>query len=213
MTIDVVVVGAGGFGRETLDVLEAMQAASPGLLRVLGVVDDHPSVRNRELLADRTAALLGPISALEAMAPTTRYLIGIGSPSVRARIEERLRVQGRAAFSAVHPSAVIGTRSTIGDGSVICAGVQVSTNVYLGRHTHLNAASVIGHDSVLDDFVSVNPAAVVSGDVRIGTETLVGANATVLQGLSVGDNVVVGASACVVSDVKPGLVVRGVPAR
>lgn len=213
MTVDVVVIGAGGFGREALDVLEAMQSSSPGLLRIVGVVDDGPSARNTQLLQERSISLLGSLNVLEELPLETTYLIGIGSPSIRALVSTRMQRQDRDAFTAIHPTAVIGSRVMLGAGSVICAGVQVSTNVRFGAHSHLNAASVIGHDSVLDDFVSVNPAAVISGDVHIGSETLIGAGATILQGLDVGARVVVGAAACVVSDVEPGRIVRGVPAR
>ncbi|MCU1546596.1 MAG: putative acetyltransferase EpsM, partial [Homoserinimonas sp.] len=52
MTDEVVVVGAGGFGRETLDVIEAaISAGQPIVLR--GVVDSGPRVIDLQRLADR----------------------------------------------------------------------------------------------------------------------------------------------------------------
>jgi sugar O-acyltransferase (sialic acid O-acetyltransferase NeuD family) len=213
MTVEVVVIGAGGFGRETLDVLEAMIAHDPASVRVLGVVDDAPNGRNARLLTERAVPLLGTIEALLSMPTSVQYLIGIGSPRVRAGVARRLADTPRLAFTAVHPAATIGSRTRLGSGSVVCAGAQVSTNVEVGRHGHLNPACVIGHDAKIDDCVSINPGAVVSGDTHIGGGSLIGANATVLQGLNVGANSLVGASACVVRDVPPDTTVRGVPAR
>ena len=213
MTTELIVVGAGGFGRETLDVIEAMRLAEPGKIRLLGVVDDAPTDRNIGLLTARGIPLLGKLEALVTQPQEVQYLIGIGSPSVRAAVAKRLDASQHQAFIAIHPAAIVGSMSRIGPGSIICGGAQVSTNVTMGRHTHINAGSLIGHDTYLQDWVSINPGAVVSGDVRIGPRTLVGANATILQGLTLERDVVVGASACVVRDVPSGLTVKGVPAR
>lgn len=210
-TTGVVVIGASGFGRECLDVVQAMIAAGAGL-GVLGVVDDAPSQTNLTRLAERDIAYLGTLD--DWLAETDRdirYVLGIGSPAVRRRIVERLDGEALQALTAVHPSATFGARTELAEGAVICAGAAVSTNVRFGRHVHINPHVTIGHDAVLDDFVSVNPAATISGEVEIGAETLVGAAATILQNLTVGERTVVGAGAVVTKNVPADVVVKGVP--
>ena len=164
----VVVVGASGFGRECLDVLEAMAAAgSP--VEVAGVVDDGPSELNAERLAARGVPYLGTVDEwLTSRGSDERYVLGIGSPEVRRRLVDRLEDAGARPFTAVHPSATFGASVVVGEGVVVCAGATISTNVRLGRHVHLNPHATVGHDAVLDDFVSVNPAAVISGEVTVG---------------------------------------------
>lgn len=213
MSTPLVVVGAGGFGRETLDVVEAINGALPEpTFELVGVVDANPSAENIARLTARGTSYLGTDSAWLAGGNRAQYLIGVGSPKARRRVDDAFRAAGLIAAVAIHPSAIIGSMAKIGAGSVICGGVQVSTNVTLGRHVHLNPNATVGHDSVLNDFVSINPAATISGEVVVGTGTLVGAGAVVLQGLSLGEGALIGASACVIRNVVDYAVVKGVPA-
>lgn len=213
MTQQVVVVGASGFGRECLDVLDAMVAAGADLT-VLGVVDDAIAEVNRERLAARGVPFLGTRAAWLATDPgPLAYVMGIGSPGVRARLVPELDAAGLRPFTAIHPSATFGAQAVLNEGVVICAQAAISNNVRLGRHVHVNPNATIGHDADLRDFVSINPAAVISGEVVVGSGTLVGAAATVLQNLTVGERVVVGAGAVVTKDVPREVVVVGVPGR
>jgi sugar O-acyltransferase (sialic acid O-acetyltransferase NeuD family) len=214
MTTPLIVIGAGGFGREALDVVEAINGSSATPeFEVLGVIDSGPSDVNLRRLAARGIAWLGTFDELSSIdSAAVRYLIGIGNPEVRQRVDRDLTSRGFEAATVVHPSASIGSASVIGAGSVVCGGVQLSTNVKLGRHVHVNPNATVGHDTELENHVSINPAAVISGDVVVESGSLIGAGAVVLQGLRVGRASTVGASACVTRDVAVGAVVKGVPA-
>ena len=132
---------------------------------------------------------------------------------VRQRINDEFVADGFDAAIAVHPAASIGSAVTIGEGSIVCAGVHVSTNVVLGRLVYLNPNATVGHDAILQDFVAVNRVATISGDVLVGARSLIGASAVVLEGPPLGDDPVVGASACATGDVYHGSIVMGVTAR
>lgn len=213
---DVVVVGAGGFGRETLDVIEAHNrecAAPEDILNVVGIIDDKPSAINIERLRNRGYEVLGGLDFLTTIRPAEAYVLGIGSPQVKKQIAERLDRDGLRARGVIHPHAVVGSDSAVEPGVIICSGAQISTNVRLDRHVHVNPNATIGHDTHLAEFTSVNPGAIVSGEVHVGPTTLVGAGAVILQGLFVGTACVIGASACLTKDIPTGKTAVGVPAR
>jgi sugar O-acyltransferase (sialic acid O-acetyltransferase NeuD family) len=214
MTNRLVVVGAGGFGREALDVIDAVNRAGDAVkFDVIGIVDDKPSPDNLKRLSDRGVAYLGSVGDWLATGDDADYLIAVGSPAARKPLADRFDSAALRPATAIHPCAVIGSMASVGAGSIVCSGVQVSTNVRLGRHVHLNSSATIGHDSILGDFTSVNPAATVSGECILGYQTLVGAGAVILQGRRVGARCVVGAASCVTHDVEDDAVVKGVPAR
>lgn len=214
MTEPIVVVGAGGFGREVIDVIDAINAANPRpVWTVAGVVDDSPSEVNLERLGNRGVKFLGGTHVPLQWPSRAHYAIGIGSPRVRKLISDRYDASGMTAATLIHPTATRGFDVRVGAGSVICAGVRLTTNIQLGRHVHLNLNVTVGHDTTLGDFVSVNPLASVSGDCVIEAGVLVGVAGVVLNGLTVGAGATVGGSACVVRDVPVDTVVKGVPAR
>lgn len=208
-----VVVGAGGFGREVLDVVEAVaRTGGQPQAELLGVLDDQPSRENLELLAERGIPYLGTVESLSA-APPVSFVIGIAHPGHRRTIDERLTSAGHHAVTLVHPAATVGSRTSLGPGSIICAGARLTTNITLDRHVHVHVNVTVGHDTCLEAYSSAYPLSAVSGSCVIGEGATVGANATVVQGLTVGARAFVGAGAVVVADVLPSATVKGVPAR
>lgn len=206
---DIVVVGAGGFGRETLDVIAALNSETP-TWNVLGTVDDAPSQDNLTRLYALDVPYLGRVDDLPA---GVAVAVAIGDPWTRTQVATALAKRGHPFPTLVHPSSIVGSEFHHGEGLIMLGGVCVGTNVHLGDHVHLNAHSVIGHDVRLLDFVSVNPNATVSGECVVGPRTLLGASSTVLQQITLAEDVTIGAGALVSRDVTAGVTAKGVPAR
>ena len=205
---ELVIVGGGGHGRETLDIVEAINAVEP-TWAFAGFVDDGEVIADR--LERRDASLLGTTKILADTDP--RYVIGIGSPAVRAKLDEQLTAWGRTAATLIHPAATLASDNRISDGVLLAAGARVTTNVTLGRHVHLNVNAVVSHDCVVGDYTTLSPGALVNGDVRLAEGVFLGTGAIITPGITIGDHAVIGAGAVVVRDVPPGVTVRGVPAR
>lgn len=205
---ELVIVGGGGHGRETLDIVEAINAVKP-TWEFAGFVDDGKIIADR--LERRKASLLGTTEILADTDP--HYVIGIGSPALRAKLDEQLTAWGRTAATLIHPAATVASDNRISDGVLLAAGARVTTNVTLGRHVHLNVNAVVSHDCVVGDYTTLSPGALVNGDVRLAEGVFLGTGAIITPGITIGDHAVIGAGAVVVRDVPPGVTVRGVPAR
>lgn len=203
MTTPLVIVGAGGHGRETLSVARASGAWDP-----ITFVDDGPLDQQR---LDRIgAALAGGVDAL--LDRPADHVIAIGDPQVRRRIAERIGEHAPAA-TVVDPSATIGDDVEIAPGVIVHPGSVCTTNVRIGRHSHLNCGVVVSHDCRVGEFVSLSPGVLLNGDVVIEDGAFLGSAAVVLPGCRVGQGAIVGAGAVVRTDVDPYTTVVGVPAQ
>jgi sugar O-acyltransferase (sialic acid O-acetyltransferase NeuD family) len=202
-----VIVGAGGHGREMLDIVEAINSVEP-TYEFLGFVATEADAA---LLSRRDAALLGDLEFVAEH--DVAYAIGIGDSATRLRIDHDLRVQGRQAVTLVHPLASTGSDLRFDEGVALAAGARVTTNVSLGRQTQLNINAVVSHDCVIGDGVTLSPGVLINGTVVLGDGVFLGTGAIVLPGRTVGAGARIGAGAVVIDDVAPGVTVTGVPAR
>jgi sugar O-acyltransferase (sialic acid O-acetyltransferase NeuD family) len=203
-----VIIGAGGFGREVLDIIEAIEGTGRDL-GFIGFLDDGEV--NEEVLERRGARLLGRTRNFSKVAD--RFVVGIGAPELKARVTEVAREQYGRAETLIHPMASVGSATHLAQGCILAAGARVTTNVRLGQHVHVHVNATVGHDTVVNDFVTILPGATVGGDVLIDAETTIGAGANILNGISIAGGAFVGAGAVVTRPVSPGSTVIGVPAR
>ena len=202
----IVVIGAGGHGRELADIVRQISDVDEGLA-LLGIVDD--GTPDRLTLARGRFRFLGTTDGV--LERDIELYIGIGDSHVRSAVDERL---GGLNFAAlVHPSAKVGAGTTLGDGVVLAQESVLTTNVRLARHTHVNVGATISHDCVIGEYVTVCPGVTLTGNVTIGDRVFLGAGATVIPGVTIGEGAVVGAGSTVIADVPARSVVAGSPAR
>lgn len=202
-----VIVGAGGFGREVAWLVEDINRSHP-TWELLGFVDDQAAGRTVE-----GYPILGDRSYLATLSPRPWVVCSVGDPRVRRRVVDVLSAEGYQFATLVHPSVCMSRFVKIGPGSVVSAGSVLSTNVSVGDHVILELGCRVAHDSVLGDFASLMVGANIAGEVEVGAGCFIGAGATVINRVSVGEWSIVGAGAAVVKDIPPRVVAVGVPAR
>jgi sugar O-acyltransferase (sialic acid O-acetyltransferase NeuD family) len=154
------------------------------------------------------------IKSISEFDPTEyEVLIAIGDSAVRAEIVSRLPIETKY-FTFIHPSAMImGNDVEIGEGSIVCAGVIVTTNCKIGKHCHLNLLTTIGHDNVIGDFFTTAPGVQISGNCVIGDRVYFGTHSSIKQKTKVCNDVIIGLNAGVVKSIKEYGTYVGVPAK
>jgi sugar O-acyltransferase (sialic acid O-acetyltransferase NeuD family) len=210
MPHDVVILGAGGFAREVLDVFEACNAVEEAY-NVLGYVVDSRFGEPGTVVNDKE--ILGDLGWLSDRAREVEVICAIGAPEVRRSLIAKAEALGCRFCTVVHPTAVLTRWVELGPGSVITAGCILTNNIRLGRHVHLNLDCTVGHDCVLEDFATVAPGVHVSGNVHLGTGAYVGTGANILEKISIGPWSVVGAGSTVIRDIPRDATAVGSPAK
>lgn len=202
------IIGAGGFGREILDwALEALQKNRNW--EVGGFLDANPAALNGYKCG--YSILDDPL--LYMPQEGDRFICAIGHPSTKLRICRSLTERGAKFITLIHPTAIIGTRCVVGAGCVFCPGAVVTSDVKIGDFVMMNLQSTVGHDAIVADGCTLSPHADLNGFGSLGEGVFLGSHAVVLPGAKVGDYAVVGAGSVVLKKVKAGATVMGVPAK
>ncbi len=205
---NIIIYGAGGFGRETSLLLHQINLRSVQW-NVLGYCDDGKTTGEK---VDQFS-VLGGMDYLNETKEELHVAIAIADTETREKIKSQLTNPRLQFPSLIHPSVFVNTDCSVGEGSIICAGVFMTVNVHIEPFAIVNLKCTLGHDCVLESFSSLMPSVNVSGNVKIGKGVYVGAGAILLQGSSIGDNSVVGAGAVVNKSFDNGKRIMGVPAR
>jgi sugar O-acyltransferase (sialic acid O-acetyltransferase NeuD family) len=206
---DLVILGAGGFAREVWWLSEDVNQDIP-TWNVLGFIDEAPEAEGK-LLCD--LPVLGGFGWFERHAEKPFVICGVGSNRTRRRFVEKARSLGLRHATLVHPATRMSRFVEVGEGSVICAGTVLTTQIRIGSYVNLNLGCTIGHDAVIEDFCNLSPGVHISGSVHLEEGVDVGSGAVVLPGKRVGRDSTLGAGAVVAADVPPRSVAVGVPAR
>lgn len=201
-----IIVGAGGFGRETAWLVERINAVTP-TWNLLGFLDDSP--QNQGKLVNGYP-VLGPVTSAESY-PEAYFVCAIACTRVRRLIIHKLGAVRYATL--IDPAAILSDRVTVGEGSIICARAVLTVDISVGRHSILDVACTVGHDTTLRDFVTLYPAANVSGSIDIGCGCELGTGSQVIQQLRIGENTIIGAGAVVIRDLPADCTAVGCPAK
>jgi len=208
---DLVIIGAGGFGRETADAVRAANAAG-GSWRLLGYLDDDPALSGSCVDG---VPVLGGTAELSRL-PDASVVVCTGRPDnylSRPRIVGELDLPAERYATIMHPTAAISASSRVGPGSVLLAHVVLTAAVRIGSHVAVMPQVTLTHDDVVGDFATLASGAHLGGGVRVGAGAYVGAGALVREHRAVGPGSLVGMGSVVLSDVPAGQVWTGVPAR
>lgn len=206
MKTPLLIYGAGGFGREVLSLVRALDD-----FEVTGFLDDGLS-KNTVV---KGIKVLGGMEVLAAIDGPVHVVLAFGDPVAKQKVAKKI-VTDKVVFPALrHPSVILQDADSIrlGKGSILCAGSVLTTDIVIGDHVLINLNCTIGHDSSVGNFSSLMPGVNVAGEVAIGESALIGSGSTILNRLIVGDNSVVGMGSVVIRRVEASTRVAGVPAK
>jgi len=198
----VIVLGGGGHASVLIDALTCCGT------KVAGVCD--PKIKRGTMILQGVRCL-GSEEVLDSKSKDTTLLVnGLGSTrSTLARRDLFLKFkrEGFKFLNVVHPSAVISSRVSLGEGVHIMAGCVLQTEVVVGDNVIVNTGATIDHHCNIGAHSHVAPGVTISGNVQIGGGSHIGAGAVVVQSLKIGRDSFVRSGSVVVDHIPDGGIV------
>ncbi len=207
MPKNIIIVGAGGFGREVCGYAEDCIAAGAPW-RIKGFIDDNATVLDDY---DYPWPIVGCIADY-APQPDDAFLLAIGAPALKKKISERLLGRGAKFETLVHPTARIGRNVVVGQGCIFCPQVNITCDCVIGDFVILNAKSGCGHDARVGHWATFSAFCDVTGFCQVGEGVFLASGVSTVPSIKIGDWASVGINSSVVVNIKPGLSVYGNPA-
>jgi sugar O-acyltransferase (sialic acid O-acetyltransferase NeuD family) len=203
----IIIVGAGGFGREVLH--WARDAWPQGVPRIAGFLSADADILERHagcppVIADPATFTPDPEDGL---------LLAIGIPGVRRRVAEDLLARGARFVTLIHPSAIVTTTARLGAGTIVCPAAVVSDAALVGRCALVNYHASIAHDCWVGDYAVLSPYAALAGGARVADDAFLAMHASVGPSTRLGSRSKVAANSCALCDVPADSLVHGVPGR
>lgn len=207
---NIVIIGASGFAKEILWLLEENNKIT-NEWNILGFIDQSYTSNTKTILQSN---VVGDDEWLANYEGEIYVVFGIGSVSLRKRIVQKYRDKGNIIFpSIISHGSIVGDSVKMGRGCIVCTNSILTVDISLGDFVTINLDCTIGHDAVLENYITLYPSVNVSGNVHIKTETEIGTGTQIIQGMVVGENTIIGAGAVVVRDIPGNCTAVGNPAK
>lgn len=203
---DLIIVGAGRYGREVHSLILAINKEKP-TYNCLGFIDDNVNALDS---INIDAKIIGKITDWE-VKPNTVFAMGIASPTGKEAIANIMKSRGANFETLVHPKARVCEHIEYGEGCIVSGDSSIGSCAKLGAFVDI-AGSMIGQDTIIGDFSFTGGYANIT-TAEIGKRVFVGSHAFIMNNCKLGDDSYVCAGSIVLRNVKPGKKVFGYPAK
>lgn len=207
---DIVIFGAGGFGREVAQLIEEINMDKKSW-NLLGYIDETTGKQGTTI--NKNIVLGGVDWLKENMKYDLWTVCAVADPRGKYRIIKRLENYNVRFANLIHPGVKLSKSVELGLGNIICWNTFLSVNTKIGNHIALNPGCGIGHDTEIRDYSSLYWDVTLAGNVCINEGCEIGSKAVVIPRNVVGEWSVIGAGSVVVNDIPGHCVAVGVPAK
>ncbi len=205
---ELVIIGAGGFGREMYAWAEQSEQYQRDWT-IKGFVDDNLQALDSFPSPGR---LLGTISDHQPQSDEV-FICALGQPGPKRKCSELIESRGGRFTQLVHRTVVMGHEVSLAAGVVLCPYAVVSANNRLGKSVAINLHSSVDHDAEVDDWSQINCHCDLTAAVKVGKGVFMGSRVSVIPEVSIGDEAYLGAGSVVLRDVPAGWKMVGAPAK
>lgn len=210
------VYGIGGFGREVMPLLrQQIEDIKTNEEISFYFIDDNVknefNVNGNKVLNFNDLIKRYPNS-------TIHCCIAISDKEKRKKLTLKCLKHNIKLMNVFSKNTVIMDKVSIGEGSIICPFVTITSNISIGKSFHANIYSYVAHDCKIGDFVTFAPGVKCNGNVHIMSGAYIGTGVIIHPGtkdkpIIIGTNSKIAAGAVVRKDVPDNVTMVGNPAQ
>lgn len=206
---NIIIYGAGGFGREVLVLLNQINKIQPNTWKLIGFIDDDAAKKG---ISVNGYPVVGGKDYLLDKQESTNVAIALFGSAKQRVLEQLMRNKELHFPNIIHPDVFIDDSTQLGIGNIICHGCLLTCNIQIGNFNVLNGKVGIGHDVQIGDGNLFGPNSFIAGEVTIGNFNSFAMNSSVIQQRTVGDNNTVNLNSVLIKNIKNDGTYFGVPA-
>lgn len=203
----IIIVGAGGFGRELLQWIKDINKVAP-TWKIVGFIDDNLHA------LDGVECDYGIIGTITDWCPQEgeEFALALGSAELKRKIVTEMKAKGAKFATIIHPTAMLSEFAHHGEGLIMFPNSKLSCNSTVGDFVTI-LSSLIGHDTTIGDYSVISGGCNIVRNVHIGADVFLAAGVCIAQDLTIGDGAYLGLGSVILKDVPPKMKAFGNPAR
>jgi sugar O-acyltransferase (sialic acid O-acetyltransferase NeuD family) len=206
---NLVILGAGGFAREVAWLISDINKVK-NTWNIMGLIENGTENVGKII---NGIPIIDP-DILRKRTNTTYAIAAIGNPRIKERAIQQAKKLGCLFTTLIHPSVTYDDNTvTFGEGSIVCAHSIFTTNIKIGSHVIVNLDCTIGHDCLIEDYVTISPGCHLSGHTYIRHHAFLGTGCVTIENHEIGKNSIIGAGAVVINDIPANNTAIGIPAK
>jgi sugar O-acyltransferase (sialic acid O-acetyltransferase NeuD family) len=200
----VYVYGAGGLGRDIIELAEAELDKKE--YEVAGFIDDNKATQNLLILGYK-------VFSVASIAKDSYIVLAFGDPLIKKKIKKKIKLFGFKSLSIISKDAFISRTANIEEGVIIYPNSVIGSNTILRKDVLICGNVSIGHDVVIEEDSSISFNSSIGGFSKIGMGVYVGSGSHIRDEIEIGNNSLVGMGSVVIKSVESKKIVFGNPAQ
>ena len=131
-----------------------------------------------------------------------KVYIAITDSKARNKLFNTFIENGLIPDTYIHPTVIIGKRTSIGVGCIIEPNVIISNDVVIEDSVFINCNTNIGHNSKIGKYSSIMASVNIGGHCEIFDQVYIGSGATLLPKTKINSSILIGAGSVVIKSLK-----------
>jgi UDP-perosamine 4-acetyltransferase len=205
----VLILGAGGYAKVVIDIIERLDEYS--IVALIG----QETEKNDTFMGYKVYKGDHFLEEFRQKGYNSIFLAvgGYVDNARRTELFNHYLEAGYDMINLVHPDAIVSKSAKLGRGSIVCAGAIINPDAFIGEDAVISAGVIVEHDAQIMNHTLLSTGVYVGAGTVVEEGALLGLGAKAIPRVRIGKRTLVAAGAVVVNNIEDDAIVFGIPAK